>query len=866
VTLVGVPGIGKSRLVNELRETVARGPELVSWRQGRSLPYGEGVTFWALGEMVKQEAEILESDSADDVVTKLDRAVQALGDADAGWIATQLRPLVGLAPELDAGAQAGDASAAWRRFFAALAGQRPTVLVFEDLHWADDGLLEFIDKLVDRTAGRPLMVIATARPELLDRRPAWGGGKPNALMLSLPPLDEADARRLAASLFKRSKADVELLAELSGRASGNPLYVEQYARALLERGALEQLPDTVQGIIAARLDALPHEAKRLLQNAAVVGRVFWLGALEAVDGCSRSGAEETLYGLARQEFVRPVPHSSVSGEPEWAFSHILLRDVAYGQIPRGARPQKHERVAAWIESLGGHEDHAEMLAHHYLSAWEYGNMGGREDPALVERARLALRTAGDHALALASYSPAARFYGAALERWPETDPDRVWVSVATGRAMHGAERTGLDLLEQGVEELQSRRDMEGAAEVAAELARYSWLAGNRDRAYRYVDRALELTRGRRRSRARAYALVERAGYHMNASEHPQAIALAEQALPLTKELGLDELRARALDVRGSSRVFNGDPAGVEDTKQAIALARERSAFSRLYIANLNLHCQYFYLGQLADAWNTLGLARNDVDRYGTADQRRWQLVAQANQDLFQGRWEETDRIADGLIAEMEAGAANYYLDSACLLLRAVTGVACGTLEAASAYSESALKRARGAKDPQILAPALVIRAAVLVAQDRAEEASRLAAEVLAQDCVFVAALLELASPATPIELAWLLRDLHGQAELARALTVTRSNPWLEAAAAIAHDDFATATTVVAAIGAPSVEAYTQLRAAKEMISLGQSREATALLESALAFYGSVGAIRYIQDAEAALASANAPSPPKPAHR
>ncbi|HEY2437400.1 MAG TPA: BTAD domain-containing putative transcriptional regulator [Solirubrobacteraceae bacterium] len=866
VTLVGVPGIGKSRLVQELQETAAREPEVVAWRQGRSLPYGEGVTFWALGEMVKQQAEILGSDSADDAIKKLERTVHALVDVDADWIAAQLRPLVGLAPEQDVGAQGGDVSAAWRRFFAALADRRPTVLVFEDLHWADDGLLDFIDQLVDRAAGRPLLVIATARPELLDRRPDWGGGKPNAVVLSLPPLIEDDARRLVASLLSTPSVDAAMLAELVGRAGGNPLYVEQYARALLERGALEQLPDTIQGIIAARLDALPHDAKLLLQNAAVVGRVFWLGALEAVDGCPRSRAEEMLYGLARQEFVRPALHSSVSGEPEYAFSHILLRDVAYGQIPRAARSVKHERVATWIESLGHHEDHAELLAHHYIDALEFARAGARDDPKLISRARIALRAAGDRALALASYPAATSFYNAALELWPDTDPDRVWLLVGAGRAQFGSDRTGTHLLAVAVEELESRADAEGAAEVAVELAGYLWIAGDSDGASAHIDRALDLTRARKRSRARAYALVERAAYHMHAGEHGQAIRVVRDALPLTTDLGIDELRARALDILGGCRVLCGDVQGVEDSERAIALAREKNAFSRLVRAELNHLCDYFFLGQLAASWDTLRAARLDVESYGAAEQRHWLRVAQAEEAFLNGRWDDTERIVNELIAEMDAGAANYYLDPACLELRACISLGRGELEAASADSERALEPARRIKDPQILAPALVIRGMVMLAQDRRDEASGLAREILAGSPALLIGLMELHPPATPIELAWLLRDLNTEAELARVLAVTPSNPWLEAAAAITNGDFANATAVVAAIGAPSLEAYTQLHAAKEMIAIGQPSGANALLESALAFYRPIGATRYSQDAEAALALANDTRVPTPGDR
>ena len=281
-----------------------------------------------------------------------------------------------------------------------------------------------------------------------------------------------------------------------------------------------------------------------------------------------------------------------------------------------------------------------MLAHHYLNALEYARAAGRAEPVLADRARLALRAAGDRALALASYAAAARSYNAALEVWPESDPDRVWLLVRAGRAGHAADGSGIELLERGFEELRSLGDADGAAEVAVELARSSWLAGERDAAYAWIGCALELADSRDHSRARAYALVERAAYHLSASEHLQAIRLAREALLLTEALGMDDLQVRALDVLGTSRAVSGDVGGLEESKRAIALARERNVFSRLIVAERNLHFSQFFLGHLAAASEALSMYRRDVESYGSANQRRSSRGAEAHEAVLHGRWDE----------------------------------------------------------------------------------------------------------------------------------------------------------------------------------------------------------------------------------
>ena len=419
ITLIGVPGMGKSRLVWELLQTVEAEPELTVWRQGRCLPYGEGVALWALGEIVKAQAGILENDPADLATAKLDRAVTGLlgDDAEAAWVAGQLRPLVGLGTAVELGGdRRAEAFGAWRRFLEALAEQGPAVLVIEELHWADEVLLDFLDHLVDWVTDVPLLVVCTARPELLVRRPGWGGGKLNATTVSLPPLSEADTARLVAALLNQALLPADTQTALLARAGGNPLHAEEYMRMLADRGYLRKagaswrlervgelpLPESVQGIIAARLDTLAAEDKALVQDAAVLGKVGWLGALAALSGIDPLTLEPRLHILERRELLRRERRSAVAGERQYAFRHVLIQDVAYSQLPRAARADKHLRAARWLEALAPDraEDRAELLAHHWQAALQYAQAAGRDTTVLAGQARLALREAGNRALEL----------------------------------------------------------------------------------------------------------------------------------------------------------------------------------------------------------------------------------------------------------------------------------------------------------------------------------------------------------------------------------------------------------------------------------------------------------------------------------
>jgi predicted ATPase len=320
---------------------------------------------------------------------------------------------------------------AWRRCLESWAEARETILVFEDLHWADEALLSFLEHLADWSEVVPLLLLCTARPELHEQQPAWAAGLRNATTINLAPLTDEETARLISSLLERAVLPAETQRALLERAGGNPLYAEEFVRLLADRGelrgAVEEMPDSVQALIAARLDTLSAERKSLLQDAAVVGKVFWAGALAEMGNREPREVELALHELARKELVRPVRTSSMQGEAEYGFWHLLVRDVCYAQIPRAARATRHRAAAAWLERKAGEraEDLADVLAHHYLQALELARAAGQaaETEELEASTIRYLALAGERALSL-DVERAEQSLARALELAPADHPER----------------------------------------------------------------------------------------------------------------------------------------------------------------------------------------------------------------------------------------------------------------------------------------------------------------------------------------------------------------------------------------------------------------------------------------------------------
>ena len=366
VTIFGPAGIGKSRLTAEFSESAREeGARVV---RGRSLPYGEVTPYATFGAQVKQIAGMFDSDPPEEARAKLDAATGALLAGDAAEVASHIAMLIGVGRE----GAVGDRQTLFysaRRFVEAVASAQPTVLVFEDIHVSAASMLDLLEMLASRVRDVPLLLLTQARPDLLAERPAWGGGLPGYTALQLEPLSGEDSHELARRLFEAAGATEQAAPALADTAEGNPLFLEELVASVAERGDASELPTSIRGLVAARIDALPTAERDALLDAAVVGKVFWPGALGGTTA-------ETLDALEGRDFIRRDPISRLGEHPQFAFKHQLIREVAYGTLPRARRRERHEAIAVFLEeAVPDTGDVAPALAHHWREAGDLPRAG-----------------------------------------------------------------------------------------------------------------------------------------------------------------------------------------------------------------------------------------------------------------------------------------------------------------------------------------------------------------------------------------------------------------------------------------------------------------------------------------------------------
>ncbi|WP_239678430.1 adenylate/guanylate cyclase domain-containing protein [Natronosporangium hydrolyticum] len=607
VTIFGQAGIGKSRLVRELRRRADRiAGTAVTWHVGNCPPFGQNVTYAGLTDIVKAQAGILDSDSPQTARQRLDRAVRQVAQgAEADRLIEALRPLVGLP---GAGLPAEEAESAWRRFLIRLARHRPTVLAFEDLHWADESMRRFIELLAAAAREVPLLVLTTARPELVERDASWAGTITGSLTITLPPLRSDGMAALCRHMLGKAFFTAEALRPLVELADGNPLYAQEYVRMLVERGAVaatllpgqtdtglnnEQLPmpESVHGVIANRVDLLDPADRAVLQAAAVVGMQFWPGAVAAALGRAAGSVERSLRRLEQREFIIEQLESTMAGEGEFRFQHVLVRDVCYQRLPRTERIARHERTADWLETVWQRHDTdlAEVLAHHRWAGHEIARSLRMPVGRYALAARQALYRAAKHAYALHALDAAARHIARALSL--TTDDPAGSAADADGLAAE-TERLRFELFAAEIDFYRDRHSFlagdganqlrilaerlndlaeQGApGEPAAEAARaYTLLAqearmrADRHTGFEFLHRAIQLSEPLPDDATKVDLYIELGRLYMLSYEIEPAITAAESAAVIADRLGLAEAAASARITIATARYEAGDGGALQ---------------------------------------------------------------------------------------------------------------------------------------------------------------------------------------------------------------------------------------------------------------------------------------------------------------
>jgi class 3 adenylate cyclase/tetratricopeptide (TPR) repeat protein len=770
VTLVGEPGVGKSRLCAELSRYIDEREELVRWRQGRCPPYGEGITFWALGELVKSHTGIFESDSPEIAASKLEEMLPDVEERD--WLKARLLPLIGLGSGESASRE--ESFHAWRRFLEAIAGDGPAVVVVEDLHWADPALLDFLSYFAEWAEGVPLLLLCTARPELFENRESWGVGTRNAHTINLTRLSEQETGELVQGLLEQTVAAEEVRETILERAGGNPLYAEELVRLVVDRGLGESgdalaFPESVQALIAARLDTLSADRKSLLQDAAVLGKVFWVGALAAMGEVAHAEVEVAVHELSRKELVRPARQSSIEGESELSFWHVLVRDVAYGPIPRATRARKHRAAAAWLESKAGERmgDLADVLAYHHEQALELARAAGDEETAAeaLLDARRMFELAGDRAVPL-DLSKADHFYRAALALYDEDDPAQAELLVKAAQAISGQSVVQAEEdAGRAAELFRSIGDELGEARALLDLSRYATYRGASADERVLLDEARRLVERHPPGPVRVRYLARKAANEMMGGRASDCVASSDAAIAMANEFGLEQEAARILQYRGIARTELGDLGGLDDLRESIERLRSAPALSTA-IGLLNL----------ADVtWLTVG-AEEGLELH--QQQQRfcvshgvtgsyWWSKSESTWMLFDlGRWDELLATVEEVKAAGPEAVGLQALELG-LPYQALVLARRGELEAAREVAETVLPTARASRDLQLSVPALA--AAALVRFDRGDLDGALAlmqelSDVLgdASDryrCLFLAELTRVCALAERVDLA---QELGGE--------------------------------------------------------------------------------------------------------
>jgi class 3 adenylate cyclase/tetratricopeptide (TPR) repeat protein len=595
VTVLGQAGVGKSRLLRELMSDLGSSDDPPTIRRGQCPPYGAGIAYWALAEVLNEEFEIRDTDTPEAAWEKLRSGVtqlmSELGDESAGErnaaliaIPLGLEPPSELRPSEDDPQRMREALfSAARAIVEGIARRKPMVLAIDDIHWADEGMLDLIDHLT-RWVRAPLLLVCLSRDELLERRPDWGGGRRNATTISLEPLTDDETRQLVEALMPQTgNGATKVVPQVAERSGGNPLFAEEMVNRLLEDETTEAdaLPRTVQSLLAARLDSLDRLERRLLQSASVIGQTFWEGALAPTAAEEGVDLGQTLANLEEKDLLVPSAGSRLAGEREYAFKHVLIRDVAYSMLPKSVRCRKHVQVAEYLRSGERSEGVIGLIAEHFARASALGSEAGLEPDelaALQGQALEALEAAGDAAAALYSNAEAFDRYTAALEISESLDPAvvaRIGEKQGDVALRMGRVDAAVDVWERCLSYHRAEEDLARVADLHRKIGAALWHKGERRASIDNYQRGIDLLKDGPPCIELVRLYEEAASLYMHTGDNMLAIYASEKALRLAERL--DEARAasRAHGIFG--RVFGriGDSEKArENLERSVALARE----------------------------------------------------------------------------------------------------------------------------------------------------------------------------------------------------------------------------------------------------------------------------------------------------
>jgi class 3 adenylate cyclase/tetratricopeptide (TPR) repeat protein len=735
LSVIGVAGIGKSRLSWEFYKYFDGLPQITWSHRGRCLAYGEGVTYWALAEMVRMRARIAEGEEQSSALAKLRATVEehVPDEEERKWVEPRLAHLIGLEDRVAGDRE--DLFAAWRLFFERLADQNPTLLIFEDMHWADASLLDFIEYLLDWSRNHPIYVVTLARPEVLDHRPNWGAGKRNFTPLYLEPLPAEAMQELLSGLVPGLPEG--LRRQIQERAGGVPLYAVETVRMLLDRGllALEgsvysptgpidalEVPETLQALVAARLDGLRPEERRLVQDASAMGKTFTKDGLSAIAGLSEPEVDPLLTSLVRKEilFIQADARSPERGQ--YGFLQDLMRRVAYDTVAKKERKAKHLAIAAYLESAWGTEEHeiVEVIASHYLEA--YRAAPSEPDAAGIKtKARDTLTRAGSRAASLAASAEAQRYFEQAASLADDPSAQAQLVERAGEMAWTGgrAEQASAHY-ERAIELFDSAGQTHSSARVAAALGEAEWAEGRIDEGIARMEQAFSVLSGEEPDEdlARLAAQLGRLLWAVGRTD--QASGPIEFALEVAETLRLPEVTAQALSTKANILQWRGH------AEESLALATHALKVAlENDISSAALRC-----------YNNLGFAMQTMDRYQEAldvlepavglarrvGNRPWEgtLVAGSIYMLIlTGRWEEALARAAQILGSEDLGLIG--LVGAEMLMLAQLYVNRGELTEAHNHLDI-LRDARASDEVQSRIGYALADAEVLRAEGRHEEA------------------------------------------------------------------------------------------------------------------------------------------------